>query len=219
MITALWLVSALSALVYGALWVLGPVSPLRTVVKMVPVAALALIAYLTGPQHGLALLLPAALALSAVGDGFLAGDPKRWLPLGLASFLLAHLIYVALFWSVGATSALSEPIRPILIGAAATSGVGMLTWLWPHLGAMRGAVSAYVAAIVAMLATSLLLPWTAWPVMVGAAAFMASDAILSADLFRGARLAGSERLSGYAIWGLYYSGQAAIALGLMSLSL
>ena len=149
----------------------------------------------------------------------MAGDPKRWLPLGLASFLLAHLIYVALFWSVGATSALSEPIRPILIGAAATSGVGMLTWLWPHLGAMRGAVSAYVAAIVAMLATSLLLPWTAWPVMVGAAAFMASDAILSADLFRGARLAGSERLSGYAIWGLYYSGQAAIALGLMSLSL
>ena len=219
MITALWLVSALSALVYGALWVLGPVSPLRTVVKMVPVAALALIAYLTGPQQGLALLLPAALALSAVGDGFLAGDPKRWLPLGLASFLLAHLIYVALFWSVGATSALSEPIRPILIGAAAISGVGMLTWLWPHLGAMRGAVSAYVAAIVAMLATSLLLPWTAWPVMVGAAAFMASDAILSADLFRGARLAGSERLSGYAIWGLYYGGQAAIALGLMSLSL
>ncbi len=219
MITALWLVSALSALVYGALWVLGPVSPLRTVVKMVPVAALALIAYLTGPQHGLALLLPAALALSAVGDGFLAGDPKRWLPLGLASFLIAHLIYVALFWSVGGPSALSEPIRPILIGAAAISGVGMLTWLWPHLGAMRGAVSAYVAAIVAMLATSLLLPWTAWPVMDGAAAFMASDAVLSADLFRGARLAGSERLSGYAIWGLYYGGQAAIALGLMSLSL
>lgn len=219
MITALWLVSALSALVYGALWVLGPVSPLRTVVKMGPVAALALIAYLTGPQHGLSLLLPAALALSAVGDGFLAGDPKRWLPLGLASFLLAHLVYVALFWSVGATSALSEPIRPILIGAAAISGIGMLAWLWPHLGAMRGAVSAYVAAIVAMLATSLLLPWTAWPVMVGAAAFMASDAILSADLFRGARLAGSERLSGYAIWALYYAGQAFIALGLMSLSL
>jgi len=219
MITALWLVSALSALVYGGRWVLGPVSPLRTVVKMVAVAALALIAYLTGPRYGLALLLPAALALSAVGDGFLAGDPKRWLPLGLASFLVAHLVYVALFWSAGGPSGLSEPVRLTLIMAAPVCGIGMLTWLWPHLGAMRGAVSAYVAAIVAMLATSLLLPWKAWPVMVGALAFMASDAILSADLFRSARLAGSERLSAYAIWALYYGGQAAIALGLMRLDL
>jgi uncharacterized membrane protein YhhN len=219
MITALWLVSALSALVYGGLWVLGPVSPLRTVIKMVPVAALALIAYLTGPRHGLALLLPAALALSAVGDGFLAWDPKRWLPLGLASFLVAHLIYVALFWSAGAPNALSEPIRGAMIVAAILGGFGMLTWLWPHLGAMRGAVIAYVAAIVAMLATGLLLPWAAWPVMVGAVAFMASDAILSADLFVGAKIVGSERLSGYAIWALYYGGQAAIALGLMGLDL
>lgn len=219
MITALWLVSALSALVYGAFWVLAPVSPLRTVVKIMPVAALALIAYLTGPRHGVALLLPAALGLSALGDGFLAGDPKRWLPLGLASFLIAHLIYVALFWSAGGPSGLSEPVRPALIMAAPIGGVGMLAWLWPYLGAMRGAVSAYVAAIVAMLATSLLLPWTAWPVMVGALAFMASDAILSADLFRGARLARSERLSAYAIWALYYGGQAAIALGLMRLNL
>jgi uncharacterized membrane protein YhhN len=119
MITALWLVSALSALVYGGLWVLGPVSPQRSVIKIMPVAALALIGYLTGPRYGAALLLPAALALSAVGDGFLAGDPKRWLPLGLASFLIAHLIYVALFWSAGAPSALSEPIRGALILAAA----------------------------------------------------------------------------------------------------
>ena len=219
MITALWLVSALSALAYGVFWVLAPISPLRTVIKIVPVAALALIAYLTGPQHGVALLLPAALVLSAVGDGFLAGDPKRWLPLGLASFLVAHLIYVALFWSAGGPSALSEPIRPVLIGLSALSGIGMLRWLWPHLGAMRGAVSAYVAAIVAMLASGLLLPWTAWPVMVGALAFMASDAILSADLFRSARIAGSERMSAYAIWALYYGGQAAIALGLMRLDL
>ena len=219
MITVLWLVSALSALAYGVLWVLAPVSPLRTVIKIMPVAALALIAYLSGPRHGAALLLPAALALSAVGDGFLAGDPKRWLPLGLVSFLVAHLIYVALFWRAGGPSGLSEPVRLALIMAAPIGGVGMLAWLWPHLGAMRGAVSAYVAAIVAMLATSLLLPWTAWPVMVGALAFMASDAILSADLFRSARIAGSERMSAYAIWALYYGGQAAIALGLMRLDL
>ena len=91
----------------------------------------------------------------------------------------------------------------------------MLAWLWPHLGTMRAAVSIYVAAIVAMLATSLLLPWQAWPVMVGAVAFMASDAILSAELFRKARLGNSERLSAYAVWALYYAGQAAITYGLL----
>lgn len=48
---------------------------------------------------------------------------------------------------------------------------------------------------------------------------MASEAILSADLFGGARRAGSERLSGYAIWALYYGGQAAIGLGLKGLDL
>ena len=149
----------------------------------------------------------------------MAGDPKRWLPLGLASFLVAHLIYVALFWSASGPSTLSQPIRGALMVAAAVGAIGMLTWLWPHLGTMRAAVSAYVAAIVAMLATSLLLPWAAWPVMVGALAFMASDAILSADLFVGAKIVGSERLSGYAIWALYYGGQAAIALGLMGLDL
>jgi uncharacterized membrane protein YhhN len=219
MITALWVASILSALVYGGLLVMGAPSPLRTIIKMVPVASLALIAYFTGPKQGLALLLPAALALSAVGDGFLAGEPKKWLPLGLVSFLIAHLIYVALFWNEGAPNLLIEPVRVVMIAAAVISGVGMLAWLWPHLGAMRMAVSAYVAAIVAMQVTSLLLPWIAWPVMVGALAFMASDAILSADLFRSARLAGSERFSAYSIWGLYYGGQAAIAIGLMRLGL
>jgi uncharacterized membrane protein YhhN len=204
-----------AAIAYGAGFVLGPPSPVRTGLKMAAVGALAVLAWQNTNHNALGLMVCAALALSAIGDGFLAGDPKRWLPLGLGSFLIAHILYVAVFWTLGEHGHWLSPLRIGLIAASILGAVGMLVWLWPHLGAMRAAVSVYIAAIVAMLATSILLPWQAWPIMVGALAFMASDAILSAELFRGTKLAGSERLTAYAIWGLYYGGQAAIAYGLL----
>ena len=217
MILFLAALSLTCALAYGLVWTFRPVSALRTVIKTVPVAALAVMALIVQGPSGLPLLLPVALILSALGDAFLAGDPKRWLPLGLASFLVAHILYAVLFWTLGGAASLGETWRAGAIGLTALSGVAMLSWLWRHLGALRPAVAVYVAAIVAMVSTSLLLPVQAWPVMVGALAFMASDAILSGDLFRKAHLAGSERLSIYAVWGLYYGGQAAIAYGLMRL--
>ena len=204
-----------AAIAYGAGFVLRPPSPLRTGLKMVAVGALAVLAWQNTNHNALGLMVCAALALSAIGDGFLAGDPKRWLPLGLGSFLIAHILYVAVFWTLGEHGHWLSPLRAGLIAVSVLGAIGMLVWLWPHLGAMRAAVSVYIAAIVAMLATSILLPWQAWPVMVGALAFMASDAILSAELFRGAKLGGSERLTAYAIWGLYYGGQAAITYGLL----
>lgn len=204
-----------AAIAYGAVFVLRPPSPLRTGLKMVAVGALAVLAWQNTNHNALGLMVCTALALSAIGDGFLAGDPKRWLPLGLGSFLIAHILYVAAFWVLGEHGHWLSPLRAGLITVSILGAMGMLVWLWPHLGAMRAAVSVYIAAIVAMLATSILLPWQAWPVMVGALAFMASDAILSAELFRGAKLGGSTRLTAYAIWGLYYGGQAAIAYGLL----
>lgn len=207
--------SVSAAIAYGAGFVLSPPSPLRTGLKMVAVGALAVLAWQNTNHNVLGLMVCAALALSAIGDGFLAGDPKRWLPLGLGSFLIAHILYVAVFWTLGEHGHWLSPLRAGLIAVSVLGAIGMLVWLWPHLGAMRAAVSVYIAAIVAMLATSILLPWQAWPVMVGALAFMASDAILSAELFRGAKLGGSTRLTAYAIWGLYYGAQAAIAYGLL----
>jgi uncharacterized membrane protein YhhN len=209
-------VSGLAALAYGAWFVLAPPSLLRTVLKTLAVGALAILAWQNTQHNSLGLMVCSALALSALGDAFLAGDPKRWLPLGLASFLIAHLLYVAAFWILGEQGHWLSPVRIGLIGLVALGSVAMLAWLWRHLGAMRAAVLVYVLAIAAMVGTSLLLPWQAWPIMVGALAFMASDAILSSELFRGAKVWGSERLTAYAIWGLYYGGQAAITYGLLS---
>jgi uncharacterized membrane protein YhhN len=187
----LWAVAAGSALAYGLVFVTQPVSVLRTVVKTASVAALAVLAYLDGGS----VLLAVALAFCALGDAFLAGDPKRWLPLGLAAFLVGHLVYIPLFLE--------------------RAGL-MLRALWGSLGKLRVPVVVYVLAIVGMVVSSLLLPARAWPTTVGALAFMASDAVLSFDLFKNAKLLGSPRLTAWAVWALYWGAQAGICHGMLS---
>ena len=58
--------------------------------------AVGLLAVLVVVEDG-PLLLVAALALSAVGDAFLSRDGDKAFLGGLASFLAAHLVYIALF--------------------------------------------------------------------------------------------------------------------------
>jgi uncharacterized membrane protein YhhN len=205
----LWGAAGICAALYGLVLVHRPPSFLRTLVKTAAVGALALLAYLEGGGPWLAV----ALALCAAGDAFLAGDPKRWLPFGLAAFLAGHVVYVLLFWRERGPAAGPAfwAVAPLVVLAAAA----MLAQLWRSLGALKPAVVLYVLAIVAMVATSLLLPRLRWPATIGALAFMASDAILSFDLFKGAQLFGSPRLTAWAVWFLYFGGQAMIAWGML----
>ena len=202
-------VAAGGALAYGLVFVEQPVSLLRTIVKTSSVAALAALAYLDGGSALLAL----ALAFCALGDAFLAGDPRRWLPFGLAAFLLGHLLYIPLFLEREG----SPPVWfwPAAAAVGAAAGL-MLRALWGSLGKLRLPVIVYVLAIVGMVVSSLLLPGRAWPTTAGALAFMASDAILSFDLFKNAKLFGSPRLTAWAVWFLYWSGQAGICWGMLS---
>ena len=197
--------SVLAALLYGFVMTGRPPSLLRTVIKTTAVGALAIIAFLSGAPW----LLAAGLLLCAAGDAFLAGDPRRWLPAGLGVFLLGHVLYIFLFQEMR-DPALEMTVPQIAgavgVGAAA---LAMLAWLWTHLGPMRAAVTLYVCAIAVMVGSSFLLPAIYWPAMAGAVAFMASDSILAGDLFREARLLGSQRLTSWAVWFLYYGGQAA----------
>ena len=204
----LWGVAGLCAALYGLVLVQRPSSFPRTLVKTLAVGALAVLAYLQGGGPWLAI----ALALCAAGDAFLAGDPKRWLPFGLAAFLAGHVVYVLLFWRErGPTGTAFWIVAPLVALAAGAT----LSRLWGALGALKPAVAAYGLAIVAMVATSLLLPGPRWPATLGALAFMASDAILAFDLFKGAKLAGSTRLTGWAVWFLYFGGQALITYGML----
>ena len=202
----------IAALAYGTFFLSRRASPLRTVLKTLPVGALAVAVLANGAPWPLV----AALALSALGDAFLAGDGERWLPPGLGAFLLAHLAYVwlfvdnildaNLFWPAeGAPSLAARGLACLaVVGAAAL----MLRWLWSSLGGLRPAVLAYVAAIVAMVVSSFWLVTGYVAVMVGAVLFFASDAILSAQIFRKRLKSTAGRV---AVWGLYFVAQVLIA--------
>lgn len=205
--TVLTGVSVLAALGYGLIMAGLPSSLERTLIKVAAVGALAVMAFLSDAPW----LLAAGLLLCTVGDAFLAGNPQRWLPLGLAAFLLGHILLIFLFQETRDPALEMTHLQiagSVAVGAAA---VAMLAWLWRALGPMRPAVILYVIAIAVMVGSSFLLPVFYWPAMLGAVAFMASDAILAGDLFRQAKLFGSQRMTGWAVWFLYYAAQALIA--------
>src|SRR5690606_40854198 len=85
----------------------------RTAMKTAAVALLALLAALEGGP----VLLVLALAISAVGDAFLAQNGRQRFLLGLGSFLIAHLAYIVLFWRsvLGEDFILSRLWRPPLL--------------------------------------------------------------------------------------------------------
>lgn len=204
--TVLTGVSVLAALAYGLIMAGLPSSLERTLVKVAAVGALAVMAFLSDAPW----LLAAGLLLCAVGDAFLAGNPQRWLPLGLAAFLLGHVLLIFLFQETRDPALEMTHLQIAGAVAVGVAAVAMLAWLWRALGPMRPAVILYVIAIAVMVGSSFLLPSFYWPAMLGAVAFMASDAILAGDLFRQAKLFGSVRVTGWAVWFLYYAAQALI---------
>lgn len=233
-------VSLAAGLFYGFGFATRPPSALRTIVKMLAVGALALsglsmwlgdagaiqpatdprlAAFLrsTGWISGAAAV---ALTLCAIGDGFLAGDPKRWLLPGLVAFLLGHVAYVAMFL-VPVPEPWGEPSLGVVGWVAAAfvvlAALAMLRWLWGSLGDMRWPVVAYVAVIGAMVVASLTVSRQGAHLAVAALLFMASDALLAADMFKGFKLFGSRRLTAWAIWFLYFGAQLLFAERFFSL--
>lgn len=206
-------VMALAMLVYGLALVGRAPSLLRTGVKMVGVAALAVAAALLhGPW-----VLVAALAACAVGDVFLSRDPKRWLPVGILAFLIGHALYIALFAAWKDPLLEPGPVRLTGFAALAALAATLLAFLWKHLGALRPAVVLYVIVITVMTGFSFMLDAAFWPAMVGSVAFLASDAVLAVSLFRGEVLFGSTRITDWTVWFLYCAAQIGITAAFVSL--
>ncbi|WP_394887270.1 lysoplasmalogenase family protein [Mesorhizobium sp. AaZ16] len=184
---------------------------LRSVVKTLAVALLAALAAIQGGP----LLLVAALALSALGDAFLSRDGDKAFLGGLASFLAAHLAYIALFWLAGAgLEPLSQPWRAALAVVMAAFAATMLFMLWRRVGPdLRVPVAAYAAAILGMGVSALTLD-NVWLIM-GAVLFMASDGLLAAEKFLVAAISLHREWMRYAVWALYYAAQLMITLGFL----
>lgn len=185
---------------------------LRSAVKMLAVALLAALAAIQGGP----LLLVAALALSALGDAFLSRDGDKAFLGGLASFLAAHLAYIALFCLGGAgLEMLWQPWRAVIAVAMAVFAVSMLVMLWRRVATdLRLPVAAYVAAILGMGVSALTLD-NVW-IIVGAVLFMASDGLLAAEKFIVAAISPHRGWMRYAVWALYYAAQLSITLGFLN---
>ena len=129
-------------------------------------------------------LLIAALVASMAGDVFLMLPGGYFIP-GLASFLVAHLFYIALFrqeitWF---------PNRPALLFTLAT-GAAMYAWVWGGLAdpVLKVAVAAYVGVISLMVAQAMgratvLRDAASKAVALGACVFMLSDSLIAINRF------------------------------------
>jgi len=198
-------ISALGFVVY--LFLLNrPSSLIRTVAKTAAVGALAVLAlHVGGPM-----LLVLALALSAIGDAFLAHEGDVAFLGGLGSFLAAHIAYAVLFISSGPGFA-DAPLSGLL--AVILFGVGMGTVMVRKAGPLALPVAAYVLAIAAMGLGGVTLGGM---ILLGAALFMASDAVLGSEKFLMSETSSLRRLTSPAVWVLYYAGQMLITLGLLA---
>lgn len=162
----------------GPRWQVYLFKPLTTLLLLGMAASIS-------PAHGSAYrtAILAGLVFSLAGDVFLMLPRDRFI-VGLASFLLAHLAYIAAFGVAG--QPVSDPQLLLPLGVVAAI---LLRLLWPGLGKLRIPVILYTATIVVMV-------WRAWArnrdipspgtalAAGGAALFLVSDALLALNRFR-----------------------------------
>ncbi len=128
-------------------------------------------------------LVCAGLVFSLAGDVFLMLPRDRFVA-GLASFLVAHGLYVAAF-----TPWLPAFRAPGALLVLAVFGAVLMRALWDRLGRLRAPVALYAAALLGM-AWQAAERWTALgttPALLaalGAALFVVSDSVLAWGRFR-----------------------------------
>jgi uncharacterized membrane protein YhhN len=170
------------------------------------ILVLALAATAPAPvSRGYQALVCAGLLFSLAGDVFLMLPRDRFVS-GLASFLVAHLFYVAAFAPRPATLA-----APLVLALLVAYGIVLLRALWPRLGTLRTPVAVYAAALLVMA-------WQAaerWAVLgttpallaaLGAGWFVISDSVLAWERFRGRHAYGQA-----VVLGTYFAAQWLIA--------
>jgi len=160
-------------------------------------------------------LLGCALALSSLGDFFLGVrrlgslDGESLFLLGLGSFLIAHLVYIALFRKYQAlvwwkpSPARAWGVLAILVALGSVLGT-----LQQSLGSMLIPVVVYSLVLTWMGISAMLADLRTPLAGFGALLFIASDAMIAINKFHGP-FPGNDQL----IWITYYSAQFLILRG------
>ena len=177
------------------------------VLKGLCIAPLAVIAFrvLPSPSH---LLLGGALAFSTLGDVFL--DLRGMFMQGLGAFLIAHLLYVALFVYNWRRPVRLSANQQISLAALSFFSLAQMMWLWPGLGQLAVPVACYSGALTLMVASAIIgrfrQSWIVW----GALLFLISDSLIGISKFKT-----PVPLRDHLVWATYYLGQCGIALGFL----
>lgn len=158
--------------------------------------------------------LPSARYRGLIGAGLicsLAGDILLMLPTdlflaGLVAFLAAHVCYLTAFRSDGGGGGPAGLLVLVVL-----AGAGVLSVLWPSLGAMRIPVLLYVAVILTMCWMALGRWWVgrgpgSGLAAAGAVCFVVSDSILALDRFHSPVV-----MAPVLVLGTYYAAQVLIA--------
>jgi len=161
------------------------------------------------PHNMFSQLITGGILLSLVGDAALLSDSSQAFMLGLGSFLLAHVLYIVAFISVGQATA-----------SVAFYGIGVLLMtllllrrLWAGAGSMRAPVCVYGVAIATMVITAFstnsgtLSAVSGRLASIGALLFFISDSTLALNKFHR-----PIRHSAIVTLGVYWVGQLGIAL-------
>jgi len=211
---ALMAVSLGAAAAYGTVFLDRPKTLLRAAVKTLFMGAMTAAFIVAGAPFPLVL----ALAASAFGDLFLALENKNGtLSLGILSFLIAQLLYFLIFFGIWFFSGDNSPLWPRYAAMAliVATALGFLIWMGPKLGWMALGVVPYAIAITGMACMAMWMPWAGWPAMIGAASFLVSDFVLSAELFRLPADAPARRITAPVVWWTYVAAQVLIVLGVV----
>ena len=181
----------------------------NVIVKAFSVSPLALLAFhLLRNREGL--ILGASLLFSSLGDVFLAVDGEKLFVFGLGSFLIAHLLYVALFARNWPKPLTASKAQKLLVALLTIYSAAMLVWLWPSLGSLGLPVAVYLCAITAMGVAATLADFQTRWIVTGAVLFILSDSLIAIGKFKTPIAAGD-----YLVWGTYYLGQLLIAVGFL----
>ncbi|MDH4414009.1 MAG: lysoplasmalogenase family protein [Rhizobium sp.] len=202
-----WLSVALGT---SYLWILPQDKTVfRAVWKTLPVLLLSLYAFLVGAHP----LLVLALALGALGDWSLAFEGDRAFLGGVASFLSAHIAYVALLLTITDPAiAFTETWRMLAGVLVALLTFGVLVRIWKPAGRLALPIGIYVLLFMVLvwLALGIANPL----VFVGAALFILSDIVLTIRKYWTGPGHPIDGAAAYFVWVTYFAAQVILTLRL-----
>ena len=180
----------------------------KTIIKTAAIALPALGVTLAGAPW----LAVAGLWACALGDYLLSRTGEATLKAGIGAFALGHVLYVVAFLASFGWGAGPDGVTVGVVASLVLLGLSTEIWLTSRTGGLRAAARVYVGLILTMGAVAALPSMPRETVLVGALLFIASDLILSLDLFV---LAGGwfHRLTPFLIWPLYAVAQVFIITG------